>query len=111
MLGEEHALVDQRAAGERADVELADVLADRRLLHAAAQDIELLLELAVVELGIAAAEQDLGLDDDAAALLRIEIGARQEHGADGDAARHLLARGFADMVAEEILRDLDMDAR
>ena len=121
MLGQEHALVDDRAAGERADVELGDVLGQRRLLHAPAQDVELLLELAVVEPGVAAADQDLldlgprgvglladhrdvdrhlapaqdgvaeaqdlGLDDGAAALLRAEVGARQEHHADGDAAR------------------------
>ena len=55
--------------------------------------------------------QDLGLDDGAAALLRAEIGARQEHHADGDAAdlRGLAAR-IAHMLLEEILRDLDMDA-
>ena len=122
------------------------LLGERRLLHAPAQDVELLLELAVVELGIAAADQDLldlgprgvglladhrdvdrhlapaqdrvaeaqdlGLDDGAAALLRAEVGARQEHHADGDAAdlRGLAGR-IADMVAEEVLRDLDMDAR
>ena len=55
--------------------------------------------------------QDLGLDDGAAAFLRAEVGARQEHHADGDAAElRLLAGGIADVVAEEILRDLDMDA-
>ena len=131
---------------KRADVELRHVLGQRRLLDAPAQDVELLLELAVVEPGIAAADQDLldlgprgvglladhrdvdrhlapaqdgmaeaqdlGLDDGAAALLRAEIGARQEHHADGDAAdlRGLAAR-IAHMVAEEVLRDLDMDAR
>src|SRR5882762_8277101 len=45
MLGQEHALVDYRAAAERADVEFGDVLGQRRLLHAPAQDIELLFEL------------------------------------------------------------------
>ena len=55
--------------------------------------------------------QDLGLDDGAAALLRAEIGARQEDHADRDAAdlRGLAAR-IAHVVAEEVLRDLDMDA-
>ena len=55
--------------------------------------------------------QDLGLDDDAAALLRAEVGARQEHHADGDAAGlGRLAARIAHVVAEEVLRDLDMDA-
>ncbi len=145
MLGQEHALVDDRPAGKRADVEFGDVVGQRRLLHAPAQDVELLLELAVVEAGIAAADQDLldlgprgvglladhrdvdrhlapaqdgvaeaqdlGLDDGAAALLRQKVGARQEHHADGDAAdlRGLAAR-IAHVIAEEVLRDLDMDA-
>ena len=146
MLGEEHALVDDRAAAQRADVEFRDAGRNRGLLHAPAQDVELLLELAVVELRVAAADQDLldlrpglvglladrrnvdrnlapaqdgvpeaqnlGLDDDAAALLGAEIGARQEHHADGDAAdlRDLAAR-IADMLLEEVLRDLDVKAR
>ena len=145
MLGQEHALVDDRPAAKRADVELADILGDRRLLHAPAQDVELLLELAVVEPGIAAADQDLldlgprgvglladhrdvdrhlapaqdavahaqdlGLDEGTAALLRAEVGARQEHHADGDAADFGdLAARIAHVLAEEILRDLDMDA-
>src|SRR5687768_11463347 len=59
MLGEEHALVDDRAAAERADIEFGDVLGDRCLLHAPPQDVELLLELAVVELRVAATDQDL----------------------------------------------------
>ena len=56
--------------------------------------------------------QDLGLDDGAAALLRAEVGARQEHHADGDAPdlRDLAAR-IADIFLEEILRDFDVDAR
>ena len=146
MLGEEHALVDDRAAGQRADVELGDVLGDRRLLHAPTQDVELLLELSVVELGVAAADQDLfdlgprlvglgadrgnidrhlapaqdgvaeaqdlGLDDGPATLLCAEIGARQEHHADGEAADlRELAAGVADILPKEVLRDFDMDAR
>src|SRR5262249_16304415 len=146
MLGQEHALVDDRAAAERADVELADVLAERRLVDAPAEDVELLLELAVVELSVTAADQDLldlgprgvglladyrdvdrhlapaqdevaeaqdlGLDDGAAALLRAQVGARQEHHADGDAAdMRQLAGRIADVLAEEVLRDLDMQAR
>src|SRR6185437_7484790 len=52
------------------------------------------------------------LDDGAAALLRRHVGARQEHRADGDAtALHVLARRIADMLLEEVLRDLDVDAR
>ena len=56
--------------------------------------------------------QDLGLDDGAAALLRAEVGARQEHHADRDAPDlRALAAGVADMLLEEVLRDLDVDAR
>ncbi len=146
MFGQEHALVDHRAARQRADVELGHVLGDRRLLHAPAQHIELLLELAVVEPGVAAADQDLldlgaglvglladhrdvdrdlapaqdlvaeaqdlGFDDGAAALLGTEVGPRQEHHADGDPSDlRVFADRIADVLAEEILRDLDMEAR
>ena len=54
--------------------------------------------------------QDLGLDDLPAALLRGEVGLGQEHLADGDA---LVRQGVAaalDVLGEEVLRDLDMDA-
>ena len=56
--------------------------------------------------------QDLGLDDGAAALLRAEIGARQEHHADRQPSglRDLAAR-VADIFLEEVLRDLDVEAR
>ena len=146
VLGEEHALVDDRPARQRADVELGDVLGERGLLHATAQDVELLLELAVVEPRIAAADQDLldlgpglvglgaddrdvdrhlapaqdrvaetqdlGLDDGAAALLRAEVGARQEHHADRDASDlRELAAGVADIFLEEVLRNLDVETR
>ena len=146
MLGEEHALVDDRPAAERANVEFGDARGNCRLLHAPAQDIELLLELAVVEAGITATDQDLldlrpglvglfadrgdvdrhlapaqdrvaeaqdlGLDDDAAAFLGAKVGARQEHHADGDAADlGDFAARIADMLLEEILRDLDVKTR
>ena len=57
--------------------------------------------------GVAEAE-DLGLDDRAAALLRGEVGARQEHHADREAPRHVLVA--VQLLPEEVLRDLDMDA-
>ncbi len=44
LLGEEHALVDDRAAGERADVELADAFFGRGALDPAPDDIEVGLE-------------------------------------------------------------------
>jgi len=57
-----------------------------------------------------ALRQDLALDDDAAALLRAEVGARQEDHADGELSRARLIAAARDVLAEEILRDLDMDA-
>ncbi len=52
--------------------------------------------------------QDLGLDDRPAALLAGEVGARQEHHADRDPALGELAA--ADLLAQEVLRDLEIDA-
>src|SRR5690606_8266493 len=65
--------------------------------------------LAPAENRVAVAE-NFALDDDAAALLRREIGARQEHHPDGEAFRPGRMTRAADMFAEEILRDLHMDA-
>src|SRR5258708_30133670 len=143
LLGQEHALVDDRAARERADVEILDLVGDRPLLDAAAQDIEIalengsigpaqvaehdLLDLGTRRIGLLADDvdvhphlapaiddiaeiEDLGLDDRAAALLPLEIGARQEDHADGELARARLMTGLLDVLAEEILWDLDMDA-
>ena len=49
LLGKEHALVDDRTAGHRADVEIADELGGHRLFDAAAHDIELSLGLFLVD--------------------------------------------------------------
>ena len=49
LLGKEHALVDDRTAGHRADVEIADQLGGHRLFDAAAHDIELSLGLFLVD--------------------------------------------------------------
>ena len=59
---------------------------------------------------VVAEAQDLALDDAAAALLRVEVGARQEHHADRDAAGRRAVADPLDLVVEEVLRDLDMDA-
>ena len=55
--------------------------------------------------------QDLGLDDLAAALLRAQIRARQENHADGEVPAARLVPGAADMLLEEVLRNLHVDAR
>ena len=56
--------------------------------------------------------QDLGLDDGAAALLCAEVGTRQEHHADRNPPDlRELAAGVADIFLEEVLRNLDVDAR
>ena len=144
LLRQEHALVDDRAAGEGADVEILDALLDHRLLDAPADQIEVDLELLLVHaaavadhdlldlgpgrIGLLADDvdvhrhlapaidrmavgEDLALDHDAGALLGAEIGARQEHHADAELARPQHRAGAPDMVLEEILRDLHMDAR
>ncbi len=55
--------------------------------------------------------QDFGLDDLTAALLRAEIGFRQEHLADRDRPLvHELVPGAHHDFGEEILRNLDVDA-
>ncbi|MPL60913.1 hypothetical protein SDC9_06477 [bioreactor metagenome] len=58
LLGQHHALVDDRARRQRADVEPGDLRRDRRLLDAAADDVELALEGLVVDV-LLAADQDL----------------------------------------------------
>ena len=143
LLGQEHALVDDRAARQRADVEIRDVLGQHALLDAAAQQIEVglepllraaqrvghhdLLDLGPRGVGLLAdngdvhrhlapaidgvAEiEDLGLDDAAAAFLGAQIGLGQEDHAQAQAAGHRLVAGVADMVLEEVLRQLDVDA-
>src|SRR5262249_15776733 len=54
--------------------------------------------------------QDLGLDDRPAALLAVEVGARQEDHADRELAAAGLVARVLDVLAEEALRDLDVDA-
>ena len=143
VLGEEHALVDDRAAGERADVELADLGFDDRVLDATADDVEValedfvgaakrvadddLLDLGTGRVGLFAdhgrvdrdltpaidgiAEfEDLGLDDLPAAFLGGVIGLGQEDLAHRDAAALGGVAETRDLVSEELLRDLEMDA-
>ena len=50
LLGEEHTLVNDRTAGHRADVEIADQLGGDRLFNATAHDIELALGLFLVDI-------------------------------------------------------------
>jgi hypothetical protein len=143
LLGQEHALVDHRAAGQRADVEVLDRLRLGRLLDAPADDVEIDLELLggdaaavgdhdLLDLGPGgvglfadhlgvhrhlapavdrvAADQDLALDDDPAALLGAQVGARQEDHADRDAPGARLVAGARDVLVEEVLGDLNVDA-
>ena len=58
LLRQEHALVDDRPAGEGADVEILDALLDHRLLDAPADQIEIDLELLLVH-AAAVADHDL----------------------------------------------------
>ncbi len=55
--------------------------------------------------------QHFGFDDGPAGLLRAEIGARQEHLPDRDRLVARRVAGALDLVLEERVRDLDMDAR
>ena len=56
--------------------------------------------------------QDFGFDDGPAAFLRAEIGARQKDLTDRDQLVHVgLMPGAADLIVEELHRDLHMDAR
>jgi hypothetical protein len=59
--------------------------------------------------GVAIGE-DLALDDDAAALLRAQIRARQEDHGDAELADAGDLALLADIVLEEVLRDLHVDA-
>src|SRR3546814_4432386 len=54
LLRQEHALVDDRAAGQGADVELLDAVLGCALLDAAADDIEIGLELLLADAEIVA---------------------------------------------------------
>ncbi len=143
LFGQEHALVDQRARRQRTDVEIIDLLGPHRLFDAAADDVEVQLELFVgdvlvvadddlFDLGpgrvglfaddvdvhrhltpavdVVAEGQDLGLDDAAAGFLRIQADARQEHLADRQIVVGRAVADDLDVVLEELLRDLDMDA-
>ena len=58
VLGQEHALVDHRPAGHRADVQLVDLGGDGLLLDAAADDVQVALERGFVG-GGAVAHDDL----------------------------------------------------
>jgi len=49
VLGQEHSLVDHRTAGQRADVEIDDGGGQHRPLDAAADNIKLAFELAVLD--------------------------------------------------------------
>ena len=53
--------------------------------------------------------EDLGLDDHPAGLLRSQVGARQEHHADREAPAARRVPGVADVVLEDVLRDLHVD--
>ena len=143
LLGQEHALVDDRAARQRAHVEVGDVLVQDLLLDAPADDEEIglegvlvdaavladhdLLDLGARRVGLLADDvdvdrhlapavdgvarlEDLGLDDAAAALLGLEVGLGKEDHADGEALVARLVPGVADMLDEEVLRDLQVDA-
>jgi hypothetical protein len=143
LLGEEHALVDDRAAAQRAEIEVLDLVGDDPLLDAPANDVEVALELVLLDafrvrdeylldlgpgrvrlladdvdidrnlppaVDPVAEGENLRFDDGARTLLRVEIGARQEDHADRELARLRLGADRAHMVAEEILRDLHMDA-
>ena len=143
LLGEEQPLVDNRAAAQRADVEIGDAFHQDRLLDAAANDVEIDLKLAVVDaagvlhhdlldfgprrVGLRADHldvhrhlapavdavsepEDFGLDDLAAALLRGDVGPRQEDHADGKPAVARLVAGAPDMFLEEFLRNLQMNS-
>src|SRR5690606_13933316 len=90
------ALLDPAANDIEVGLELllgdAEIVRDHDLLDLRPGGVGLLADhvdihrhLAPAEDGVAVA-QNLALDDDAAALLRREIGARQEHLANGDAA-------------------------
>src|SRR5262249_17316474 len=140
---QEHALVDDRAAGEGADIEILDALLDHCLLDATADDVEVDLELLLVHaariadhdlldlgprgIGLVANDrdihrylapavdgvavgQDFAFDHHTCALLGAKVGARQKDHADAEPAGAHEGPGAPDMVLEEILWDLDMNA-
>ena len=145
LLGQHHALVDDRPARQRGEVKLAHTCGGGGFFDPAADDVKLTLECLFVhalgvrdqdlfDLGpgrvgffakagdihrhvtpavdVIAHAQDFGLDDGPARLLRAEVGARQEHLTDRD---HLflarLVAGAADLIVEELNRNLHVDAR
>jgi hypothetical protein len=143
LLGQEHALVDDRAAAQGADVEILDRFGLRRPLDAPADDVKVqfellgrdaavvgdhdLLDLGPVGVGLLAHHlgvhrhlapavngvtevEDLPLDDDPAALLGAEIGTRQEDHADADPTLVGRVAGARDVLVEEVLGDLHVDA-
>ena len=143
-LGQEHALVDDRARRQRTEIQLLDLRRDRLLLDAPANHVQVAVELGIghalgvpkhdlLDLGTrrvgfladagdvdrhlpptvdAIAEcENFRLDDLAAALLRAEVGLRQEHLADGDRAGHQHRPATLHRRGEKVLRDFDMDAR
>ena len=145
LFGQHHALVDDRPAGQAAEIAARDPGGGHGLFDAATDDVELALELFVVDV-LFAADQDLfdlgarriglfaqhrgihrhmapaidvvahaqnfGFHDGPAAFLRAKIGARQEDLADRDQLVHVgLMPGAADLIVEELDRDLHVDAR
>ena len=145
LLGQHHALVDHRPAGQAAQVERRDLRGGCGFFDPAADHIKLALEgflvcaLGVLDqdlldlgargirlfpqnrgidrhmtpaIDVVAHAQHFAFDDRAAAFLRAEIGARQEHLPDGDQRVHVgLMPGAADLVVEERNRDLQVNAR
>src|SRR5690349_19031306 len=103
-IGLERLLADAAAVGDHDLLDLGP--AGVRLLadHA---DIHRHLAPAVDRVAVV---QDLALDDDPAALLLAEVGARQKDLADRELRRADLLAALADEILEEGMRDLHMDA-
>src|SRR5205814_4089684 len=89
---------------------------DHDLLDLGARRVRLLADHADIHGHLApavdriAGVQYLGLDDGPTPLLAIEIGARQEDHADCELPGPGLVARVLDVLAEEVLRDLHMDA-
>src|SRR6185312_17486896 len=104
------ALLDAAADDVEVELEAFDLVAarvgDHDLLDLGPRRIGLLADHVDVDRHLAPAIdgvaeiENLGLDDGAAALLAVEIGARQEHRADRKAAGARLVAGVAYMLAE-----------
>ena len=145
LLGQEQALVDDRPAAQRADVEVGDAVRLDGLLDAPADDVEVdartgssptpervldhdLLDLGPGGVGLLADHVDARpapgashrcdsrtrrISDSTMWRQRscaLEVGARQEDHADGEVPAARLVAGAADMLLEEVLRNLDVDA-